>query len=121
MRIRSMWRSAVLVGVLILMPLEKAYAAESFVGRWAIKPVACSSYGDTAETAPLIATSTSVQWFVASCQIGKMYKIGRAVHIQARCSAEGKVNSTPITLEARGDRMRVTWDGVKVEDMKRCK
>jgi hypothetical protein len=50
-----------------------------------------------------------------------MYKIGQAVHIQAQCSSEGKIRSTPITLEARGERMRVTWDGVKVEDMRRCK
>jgi hypothetical protein len=105
----------------MLATIEGAMAVESFVGRWAIDPAACMSEGDTSSTAPLYATDTSVKWFVASCRIGKMYKIGQAVHLQAHCSNEGKIVSTPITLEARGDRMRVTWDGIKVDEMRRCK
>ncbi len=101
--------------------VSSALAVEPFVGRWAINPIGCTSDGDTSQTAPLIATNTSINWFVASCRIGKMYKVGQAVHIQAHCSSEGKIRSTPVTLEARGDRMRVTWDGVKVEEMRRCK
>jgi hypothetical protein len=116
-----MVRGVVLSGVSVLAMVGGAQAVESFVGRWAIDPAGCTIDGDTASTAPLVATSTSLNWFVASCHIGKMYKIGNAVHIQARCSSEGKISSTPITLEARGDRMRVTWDGVKVGEMQRCK
>ena len=116
-----MLRSVFLGSVTMLTMIDGAMAAESFVGRWAIDPAGCTVEGDTSSTAPLYATATSVKWFVASCRIGKMYKTGHAVHIQAQCSAEGKVRSTPITLEARGDRMRVTWDGVKVEEMRRCK
>ena len=105
----------------MLATIEGAMAVEPFVGRWSINPAGCMSEGDTASTAPLIATATSVKWFVADCRIGKMYKIGEAVHLQAHCSSEGKIKSTPITLDARGDRMRVIWDGVKVEVMRRCK
>ena len=102
--------------------MSSASATEAFIGRWAAKPEVCSARGgDTAATAPLIATATSVKWFVANCRIGKMYKIGQAVHLQAHCSSGGKIRSTPITLDARGDRMRVIWDGVKVEEMRRCK
>ena len=111
----------ILSGVLVLATIVGAAAVESFVGRWAIDPVGCTREGDTASTAPLYATATSLKWFVASCSIGKMYKVGYAVHLQARCSSEGKIKSTPITLDARGDRMRVTWDGVKVGEMRRCK
>jgi len=101
--------------------IECAQATEAFVGRWAIDPAGCVSDGDTARTAPLYATPSSIKWFVAHCAIGKMYKVGRAFHIQARCSNEGRVVATPITLEPRGDRMRVIWDGAKVGDMQRCK
>ena len=110
-----------LSGLAMLAAIDQAAAEEAFIGRWAIDPAGCTTEGDTASTAPLYATSTSVRWFVSSCRIGKMYKIGQAVHLQAHCSNEGKVSSTPITLEARGDRMRVTWAGVKVEEMRRCK
>ena len=91
------------------------------MGRWSIDPTGCTTEGDTASTAPLYATTTTVKWFVASCRIGKMYKVGRAVHLQAHCTNEGRTVSTPITLDARGDRLRVIWDGVKVEEMRRCK
>ena len=114
-------RDVILSSVLVLAMIDSAGAEESFIGRWSIDPAGCTSEGDTASTAPLIATATSVRWFVASCRIGKMYKIGQEVHLQAHCSNEGKIVSTPITLDARGDRMRVTWDGVKVEEMRRCK
>jgi hypothetical protein len=114
-------RGVILSSVLVLAMIDGASAVESFIGRWSIDPAGCTSEGDTASTAPLVATTTSVRWFVASCRIGKMYKAGQAVYLQAHCSSEGKVRSTPITLEARGDRMRVTWDGVKVEEMRRCK
>ncbi len=116
-----MWSSVLASGVLLASAMGAAQAAEPFVGRWSIDPAGCTSEGDTASTAPLYATATSVKWFVASCSIGKMYKVGQAVHLQARCSSEGKIKSTPITLDARGDRMRVIWDGVKVEEMRRCK
>ena len=116
-----MLRSVYLGVGLAVATMGGAMATESFIGRWAINPAGCTSEGDTASTAPLYATMTSVKWFVANCTIGKMYKTGYAVHIQARCSNEGKKTSTPITLEARGDRMRVVWDGVKVEEMRRCK
>ena len=116
-----MLRGVILGGVLVLATIDGAMAAEPFIGRWAIDPAGCTAEGDTSSTAPLYATATSVKWFVAHCRIGKMYKIGYAVHIQARCSNEGKMVTTPITLDARGDRMRVTWDGVKVKEMRRCK
>ena len=116
-----MLRGVILSCVLTLAKTDAAGAVEAFVGRWSIDPAGCTSEGDTASTAPLYATATSLKWFVASCRIGKMYKIGQAVHIQAHCSSEGKVSAIPITLDARGDRMRVIWNGVKVEDMRRCK
>jgi hypothetical protein len=116
-----MLRGLMSSGVLLLAATSGADATEPHIGRWSIDPVGCTVLGDTSSTAPMFVTKTTVKWFVADCKIGRMYKVGHAMHIQARCSNEGKIVSTPITLEARGDRLRVTWDGVKVEDMRRCK
>ena len=98
--------------VAVWMP--SAFAAESFVGRWAVTPEACRGQGNTAQTAALVATDTSLSWFEGYCRIGKMYK-AKAVYVQAHCGTK----DVPVTLDAQDDRLRVTWDR-KVEDMKRC-
>jgi hypothetical protein len=95
--------------------VSAACAEEAFVGRWAVKPEMCSGNGQTAATAALVATGTSLWWFDGYCRIGKMYK-ARAVYVQAHCGSKGDI---PVTLDAHGDRMRVTWNG-STEQMTRC-
>jgi hypothetical protein len=95
---------------------SSAHATEAFVGRWAAKPEVCSSHGgSTAATSAFVATDTSLWWFDGNCQIGKMYK-AQAVYVQAHCSS----GDVPVTLDARGDRMRVTWGRSKPEELRRC-
>ena len=96
--------------------VSSARAAEPFVGRWAVHPEVCSSRGgETAATSALVATDTSLWWFDGHCRIGKMYK-AKAVYVEARC--EGK--DVPVTLDAEGNRMRVTWGRAKSQELKRC-
>jgi hypothetical protein len=97
---------------------SSAHAAEPFLGRWAVTPAACYGQGDTAASAPLIATATWLTWFDGHCRIGKMYKAGETVYLQVHCSTKGDV---PVTLNASSDRIRVIWGGAKFEEMKRCK
>jgi hypothetical protein len=98
-------------------PLSSAFAQEQFVGRWALTPELCSAHGgETAETSALVATDTSLWWFDGYCRIGKMYKT-KAVYVQAHCSGKGDV---PVTLDAQGNRMRVTWGHARPEELKRC-
>jgi hypothetical protein len=47
-----------------------------------------------------------------------MYKAGKAVYLQVHCGAKGDV---PVTLDAVGDRMRVSWNRARIEEMQRCK
>jgi hypothetical protein len=95
---------------------SSASAAEQFVGRWAVKPEVCNAIGGTtAQTAALVATDNSLWWFDGYCRIGKMYKV-RAVYVQAHCGPKGDV---PVTLDAQGNRMKVTWNS-KVEELRRC-
>jgi hypothetical protein len=91
-------------------------AAESFSGRWAVNAEMCSGHGDTAQTSALVATDTSLWWFDGYCRIGKIYK-AKAFYVQAHCGAK----DVPVTLDAQGDRMKVTWDRAKAEELKRCK
>jgi hypothetical protein len=104
------------VSAVSAVTVSSAPAQEQFVGRWAVKPEACNGHGDTPQTSALVATDTSLWWFDGYCRIGKMYK-AKAVYVQAHCSGKGDV---PVTLDAQGDRMRVTWNRNKVEEMKRC-
>ena len=108
----------VLAACAIVAAACPALAQEQFVGRWAVKPELCSSHGgDTPETSALVATDTSLWWFEGYCRIGKMYK-AKAVYVQAHCWGKGDV---PVTLDAQGDKMKITWDRTKVETLKRCK
>jgi hypothetical protein len=72
----------------------------------------------TPATAALAVNDTSLNWYSGHCQIAKMYKLGQAAYIQARCWDSSEV---PITLEPRGERLRVTWAGAKAQDLQRCK
>jgi hypothetical protein len=96
--------------------VSSAQAAEQFVGRWAVNAEVCASHGgSSAATSALVATGTSLWWFDGYCSIGKMYK-AKAVYVQAHCGAK----DVPVTLDAEGNRMRVTWGGTKFEELKRC-
>ena len=114
-----MRRVASLSCAVALVTTVPANAAEPFVGRWALTPEACSGRGSTAATAVLVAGDTTVQWFAGgSCRMHKIYKLGQTIYAQALC-ADGK--NIPITLDARGDRMKVIWAGGKPEELQRCK
>ncbi|MCZ7642342.1 MAG: hypothetical protein M5U33_05905 [Pseudorhodoplanes sp.] len=71
---------------------------------------------------PLIVAQKTLKWFVASCLVGKSYKIGKALHLQLRCTNEGAYRSLPVRLDlVAADRLAVTWDGQRVKDMRRCR
>ena len=95
-----------------------AVAAEPWMGRWAVNETACGFGGDTPATAALVVNDISLNWYSGHCRIGKMYKLGQAAYIEARCSGSTDV---PVTLEPRGDRLRVTWNRGKAEELRRCK
>jgi hypothetical protein len=97
--------------------VSSGLAAEAFVGRWAVKAEVCGVRGgDTPQTSALVATDTSLWWFDGYCRIGKMYK-AKAVYVQAHCDGKGDV---PVTLDVQGDRMKVSWNRAKPEEMRRC-
>jgi hypothetical protein len=111
-----------LTGVLMMLGGSAHAYEEPINGRWAIDPQGCMIEGDTSETAPLYVTDTSLKWWVASCRVGKSYKVGNALYIQARCANEGTRSSISVKLDlVSRDKLAVTWDHAKVPDMRRCK
>jgi hypothetical protein len=114
-------KSVLLVVVMTSAFASAALANEPWIGRWSIDPVGCTRYGDTASTSPLVVTDTTLNWFVSSCRVGKMYKTGQDAHIQAHCSSEGKSSTIPISLKPHGDHMTVIWDNAPTGEMRRCK
>lgn len=115
---RSRLYGAMAVLVLAVAP---ACADPAFNGRWSISPTGCTIFGDTTETAPLILTDTTVNWWVASCTIKKSYRIGEGLYLEARCSSEGRTYTMPIGLQMQGQKLRVTWDKTIAGVMQRCR
>jgi hypothetical protein len=114
-----MRRLGLAVGLLWLAAAGTGRAAEPSVGRWAADPARCEAWGgDSAATAPLTVYDTGLNWFPGYCRFGKVYKAGQALYIQAHCWGGGDV---PVTLDARGDRMKVTWNRDKPQELRRCK
>jgi hypothetical protein len=97
-----------------LVALTPAFANERQFGRWAADPQSCSG------AASLTVTATTVRRSDESCTIGKMYKADRALYIEGRCSAGGTVTRHPITLQMKGERLAVTWNGERLQEMQRC-
>ena len=101
----------------VMAMVSSAPAEEAFVGRWAATPAVCASHGgDSATTAALVATATSLWWYDGYCRIGKMYKT-TAVYVQAHCGAK----DVAVTLDAAGDKLRVAWNRGKLAELMRCK
>jgi hypothetical protein len=99
-----------------------AQATETWTGRWAADPAACSSFGASGST--LYASENALRFADASCRIGKMYKVGKSVHIQAHCWESGENRDISVTLTTQqtpgGERLAVTWGNGPVKDMRRC-
>jgi hypothetical protein len=107
-------------GALVLA--APAHATEPINGRWSINLEGCKVDGDTTETAPLFVTDKTLRWWVADCRIGKSYKVGNALFIQARCTNEGSRDSIAVKLDlVSRDRLAVTWKGGKPFEMRRCR
>jgi hypothetical protein len=91
-----------------------AFANELHFGRWAAHPQSCSG------AASLTVTATTLRRSAESCTIGKMYKADRALYIEGRCSSGSTVTRHPITLQMKGERLAVTWNGERLQEMQRC-
>lgn len=112
------WSLALLA---LTMATGPSHAAEDETrGRWGASEAACSAWaGSTAADTALMVTSYAVVWYDGFCRIGRMYKTGKAVHMEAHCWNQGD-RPTPVTLEASGNRMKASWNRGPATLLKRC-
>jgi hypothetical protein len=89
-----------------------AAADQSFAGRWAADPHAC--------TGALEVRAQSLHWRDADCAIRTSYRVRDTWHIAARCLADGAVASVPVKLQRQGERLLVDWAGTAPEELRRC-
>ncbi len=117
------WKFAAVLMVLSLalsvLNATSSRAGETVTGRWAADPLSCSGFGGTAAQSRLVVTNYGVRWSGDACRIGRMYKTGDTVHIQAFCWGEAGERSIPVSLHPHAGRL-LTWDRGALGDMQRC-
>lgn len=113
-------RCAAVLLALAGLNATSSHATETVTGRWAADPSACSFFGGTAAQSALVVTDYAVRGFGDSCRIGRMYKTGDTVHIQALCWGEAGERSIPVSLHPHAGRLSVIWDHGARGDLRRC-
>jgi hypothetical protein len=109
---------AVACGAFTIFGVGALHAAERMNGRWAADPSACAGPGPA--PAVLVVTNDALRWSGDSCRIGRVYRTGDTVYLEARCSGEAGNHSVPVTLHMRGDRMHMRWGHGAIADLRRC-
>jgi hypothetical protein len=111
------WPAVAAVALCAAAPLQ---AAEPIAGRWAADPASCWGSGDSPAHSAFVVTSYAVRWLGDSCRVGRMYKTGETVHIQAYCWGADGERSIPVSMTPHGGRLAVTWNRGLHSDMGRC-
>ncbi|HEY0300710.1 MAG TPA: hypothetical protein VGC36_05230 [Rhizomicrobium sp.] len=93
-------------------------AADNLNGRWAADEAACE--GGFLSQPPLVVTHYAVRWQGDTCRIGRMYKAGDAIYIQALCWGADGERSIPVSLHQRSGRLSLTWDRTPRGEFRRC-
>jgi len=116
----KIWKCAAVVFVLSGFSATSIQAAESVNGKWAADLAFCERFFATAAESPLIVTDSAVRWSADACRIGRVYKTGETVHLEAICWGDGGERSIPVSLRPHAGRLAVTWDHGARGDLKRC-
>ncbi|HEY0223583.1 MAG TPA: hypothetical protein VGC38_03635 [Pseudolabrys sp.] len=115
----TLWKCAAVFMMLSGMNATSSQAEEAVTGRWAADVSSCEGFGMGAQS-PLVVTSYAVRWQGDSCRIGRMYKTGDTIYIQALCWAESGEKSIPVSLHPHAGKLAVTWDRGTRGELQRC-
>lgn len=111
--------AAVLWGLCGLNAIS-GHAAETVNGRWAVDPAVCWGGGSTPAQSAFVVSSHAVRWLGDTCRVGRMYKTGETIHLQAFCwSADGE-RTIPVSMTPRAGRLAVIWDRNLRGVLRRC-
>ena len=116
----TLFRVAVALMALALSNTTSSLAAERVNGRWAADAAACWGGGCTPVLSPFVVSSYAVRWLGDTCRVGRMYKTGETIHLQAMCwSAEGE-RTIPVSLTPHAGKLAVVWNRGARGDLQRC-
>lgn len=105
---------------LLALTAVQGEGAESLNGRWAADEAACWGSGETPAKSPFVVSSYAVRWLGDTCRVGRMYKTGETVHVQAFCwSAEGE-RTIPVSMTPHAGKLAVVWNRGPRGDLQRC-
>lgn len=107
-----------LIASLMFAAAPPAIAADAIAGRWGDE-ASCGAAFFSAN-APLTVSDYSVRWRGDSCRVGRMYKTGDTVHMQAWCWDMAGERSIPVSLRPHGGKLSVTWDRAQRAELRRC-
>jgi hypothetical protein len=116
----NLLRRAAVLGAISALEMASVCAEDPVVGRWAADPSFCEGAGDTQARSPLVVTNDALRWFGDSCRIGRSYRTGDTVHIEAFCLGEAGKRTIPVSLRLHGDRLAVSWNRGTPANMQRC-
>jgi len=116
----TFWKCVTLLAVLFGLNATSSQAGELVTGRWAADTSSCDGFSSFGAPSPLVVTDYAVRWHGDSCSIGRMYKTGDTVHIQALCWGETGERSVPVSLHPHAGRLSVIWDRGPHGDLQRC-
>jgi hypothetical protein len=112
--------TCVAVSTLMIVSAHAAHAAEGVNGRWAVNSDSCWGSGSTPERSPFVVSSYAVRWLGDTCRVGRMYKTGETVHLQATCwSADGE-RSIPVSMTPHAGKLAVVWNRGAKGNLQRC-
>jgi hypothetical protein len=113
-----------LTGAVVLLTLglsaPAGHAADSVNGRWAANADSCWGGGSTPAQSPFVVSSYAVRWLGDTCRVGRMYKTGDTIHVQAMCwGAEGE-RTIPVSMTPHAGKLAVVWNRGARGDLQRC-
>jgi len=108
-----------LVAALSVAAAPALAGSDPIAGRWG-DDASCNAAFFSGD-APLTVTGYAVRLARRSpCRVGRMYKTGDTVHIQALCWDMAGERSIPVSLRPHGGKLSVTWDRAHRADLRRC-
>jgi len=109
---------AALVGALTAPSANALSAAEAMNGRWAADPSYCN--GSSPARSPLVVSNEQLRWSGEVCRIGRSYRTGATLHLEAFCSGKAGGKGIAVSLRLSGDRIILIWNHAARGELRRC-
>ncbi len=107
-------RFSVCAAVLAALSVSSSlHAAEPMTGRWAVDRASCAQ-------AALVVSNEALRWSGLNCRIGRSYRTGNTLHMEAFCSDQPSRSSIAVSLRLAGERIFVTWNRRPRGELRRC-